>query len=137
MGTGAESNLSIQVSISLTSCSTMEEAPSPACPVRTLHTLSLGICLDPPTRLGLEDSLQASISFFKMNKHSRNMVKKGWWERRHNEVREWLRTLCKRPGDELLAKRRSVSPVAADWLWGRASGCRRSRSRSTVPSPPV
>jgi hypothetical protein len=74
----------------------MEEAPSPACPVRTLHTLSLGICLDPPTRLGLEDSLQASISFFKMNKHSRNMVKKGWWERRHNEVREWLRTLCRR-----------------------------------------
>lgn len=35
--------------------------------------------------------MQASMSFFRMNKHSRKVEKKGWWERMQREVSEWLR----------------------------------------------
>lgn len=42
-GTGTLSNLRIQVSISRTSCRTMEDMPSYARPVSTLHTVSLYI----------------------------------------------------------------------------------------------
>lgn len=37
----------------------------------------LNICLEAPTRLGLEDSLHASISFLRMKRHSRNVEKNG------------------------------------------------------------
>lgn len=38
---------------------------------------NLSICLDAPTRRGLEDSLHASINFFRINRHSRNVEKNG------------------------------------------------------------
>lgn len=41
IGTGADSNFNIHVSISRTSCKTIDDAPSPAWPVNTLQTLSL------------------------------------------------------------------------------------------------
>uniref|UniRef100_A0A182QNJ5 Uncharacterized protein n=1 Tax=Anopheles farauti TaxID=69004 RepID=A0A182QNJ5_9DIPT len=44
-----------------------------------------------PTRFGLHDSLQASISRFRMNRHSRKIDRNGWCERMHSEVSEWLR----------------------------------------------
>ena len=37
----------------------------------------LRICRDAPTRRGLEDSLQASINFLRINRHSRNVEKNG------------------------------------------------------------
>lgn len=48
----------------------------------------LEVCLDAPTRLGFDDSLQASISFFSIKRHSLNIVKKGWCERIHSDVSE-------------------------------------------------
>lgn len=113
IGTGADSNFKIHVSISRTSCKTIDDAPSPAWPVKTLQTLSLkleqpnkkkqfsllipacvnylDVCLEAPTLLGFDDSLQASISFFNIKRHSRNIVKKGWCERMHSDVNEWFR----------------------------------------------
>lgn len=35
--------------------------------------------------------MQASISFFRMKRHSRNVEKKGWWEIMQSDVKEWLR----------------------------------------------
>lgn len=32
--------------------------------------------------------MHASISFFRMNRHSRNVEKNGWWEMMHSEVNE-------------------------------------------------
>lgn len=52
-------------------------------------------CFEPPTLLGLDDSLQASMSFFSINKHSRNNVKNGWCDKRQRDVNEWLRILWK------------------------------------------
>ena len=48
-------------------------------------------CFEAPTLRGLADSLQASMSFFRMNRHSRNVEKNGWWEMMHSEVKEWFR----------------------------------------------
>ena len=31
------------------------------------------------------------MSFFRMNRHSRNVEKNGWWEMMHSEVKEWFR----------------------------------------------
>uniref|UniRef100_A0A1B0ADW5 Uncharacterized protein n=1 Tax=Glossina pallidipes TaxID=7398 RepID=A0A1B0ADW5_GLOPL len=58
-GTGVDNKRNIHVSISLTSCNTMEEVVSVACPANTVHTLSrVNFCED-PTRFGEDDSLQA------------------------------------------------------------------------------
>ena len=54
----------------------------------------LETCLEAPTRRGDVFSLQASISFFNMNRHSRNIEKKGWCDSKHRDVREWFRTRC-------------------------------------------
>lgn len=61
-------------------------------PVSTVHTLSRLIFWEAPTRFGEEDSLQASMSFFRMNRHSRKVVKNGWCEMMHSEVSDWLRS---------------------------------------------
>lgn len=66
-----------------------------AWPVSTVQTLSLAGCLEAPTRFGLDDSLHASISFFRMYKHSRNVEKNGWCDRMQREVSEWFRILLR------------------------------------------
>ena len=89
----------------------MDGVPSGASPIRTLHTVSLWrikdfkknierltkkggnfryllVCLEAPTFCGEELSLHASIIFLRMNRHSRNMEKKGWWEMMQRDVRE-------------------------------------------------
>lgn len=58
--------------------------------LKTSANPHLPICLDAPTLLGLADSLQASMSFLRMNKHSRNVEKNGWCDIIHNEVSEWF-----------------------------------------------
>lgn len=40
-------------------------------------SLYLPLCRDAPTLFGLDDSLQALISFFRTNKHSRKVLKNG------------------------------------------------------------
>ena len=92
MGTGAESNRNIHVSISFTSCITIDDADSVAKPASTDHTESLwiiifirgfiGINLNAHLVVGFErfgddESLHASMSFFNMKRHSRNVDKNG------------------------------------------------------------
>lgn len=94
-GTGVESRRNIHVSISRTSCNTIDGVASLAWPVNTVHTLSRLIFCEAPTRFGDDDSLQASMSFFNMNRHSRNVVKNGWCEMMQSEVNDWLRSLVR------------------------------------------
>lgn len=54
------------------------------------------VCLEAPTLFGLDDSLHAPINFFRINKHSRNVVKNGWCDSRHSDVNEWLRIFVRR-----------------------------------------
>lgn len=120
-GTGALNSLSIQVSISRMSCRMMGFVFSNVCPVNTLQTVSLQwekrlqnqqvwqhcylayiisdwyyllACLEAPTFWGNEFSLHASMIFFNTNKHSRNIVKKGWCDMMHSDVSEWFLFFC-------------------------------------------
>ena len=42
-------------------------------------------------RFGDDESLHASMSFFNMNKHSRNVDKNGWCDSIQSEVNDWFR----------------------------------------------
>lgn len=52
----------------------------------------LDIALEPPILFVQLLSWQASISLRRMNKHSRNVEKKGWWVTIHNDVKVLFRT---------------------------------------------
>lgn len=132
IGTGADSKRKIHVSISFTSCITIDDVCSVAWLVSTVHTLSRPACREAPTLFGLDDSLHAPISFFRMKSVSRNVLKNGWCDSRHNDVNEWFRIFVRRrdargDGDGLpspdsesalgavILKR--VGWCSAEWTW--------------------
>lgn len=58
--------------------------------------LHLLVCREAPTFCGEKLSLHASMIFFKTKRHSRNIERNGWCEMMQSEVKEWLRTLCRK-----------------------------------------
>lgn len=102
----------------------------------------LPICREAPTLRGLEDSLQASINFLRMNKHSRNVEKNGWWESKQRDVSEWLRIRWNQivygnGCDFVLYFQFYQLPAAFCLPWGRVNDFRHFQNRYWVPLFPA